>query len=159
MSAVPEITLDQVIARRFELVDAIAIKAAAHKVELDPLTDELKLCEMFVKDAMNKANTQSQKITGVGMAYFTTKSSCKVTDFDSVIRTALSAASERAPADIPRPLYQRVVDHLYAHGLWSLFTKAVAKDTVKEFIGIHKAPPTGVEYSEFRDLNWKRESA
>ncbi len=154
MSAQPEITRDSVMARRFELVEQIAIISARHKEELREANEELALCETFVRDSMNQGKEQSVKIAGVGMAYFTTKSNCKVADFDSVIRTVLSSAP--VPADVPQPLFQRVVDHLYAHGLWSMFTKAVSKETVKEYIGVHKAPPAGVEYSEFRDLSWKR---
>jgi len=127
-----ELTRDTVMARRFDLVEQIAIIAARHKAELAPLNEELGLCETFIRDTMNKGNEQSISIKGVGMAYFTTKSKCAVRDFDATL------------AEIQK------------HGLWSLLTKAVSKETVKEYIGIHNQPPPGVEYSEYRDLSWKR---
>lgn len=149
-----EITRDQVMARRFALVEEIAIASAKHKEELAPLVEELGLCETFVRDTMNQGNEQSVNIKGTGMAYFTTKSKCTVRDFDAVIHTALAAAPP--PPSVAPELWPQVIDHIYQHGLWSIFTKAVAKETVKEYIGIHNKPPAGVEYSEFRDLSWKR---
>lgn len=129
------LSLDTVMARRFALVEEIKIIEGRHKAELKPLADELSLCEVYIKDSMNKGNTQSIKINGVGMAYFTTKSQCKVADFEAMLA------------------------EIQAKGLWTLLTRAVSKEAVKEYISEYKTPPPGIEYSEYRDLAWSREKA
>ena len=153
---VQELTRDVVMARRFALVEEIAVIAARHKEELAGLNEELGMCESFIRDTMNHGSEQSVNIKGVGMAYFTTKSKCQVRDFDSVVHTVLAAAPRPEGLVDSDSVWKQITDHFYQHGLWSMLTKAVAKETVKEYIGIHKAPPPGVEYSEFRDLSWKR---
>lgn len=130
-----ELTIDVVMARRFELVDQQAVLSAKHKAELAPINEELEMCELFIKNHMNETNTQSLNITGAGMAYFTTKSKCSVGDFDAT----LAAIREQ--------------------NLWHLLTKAVSKEAVKDYIKEHGVPPAGVDYSEYRDLSWKRGKA
>lgn len=126
-----EVTLDTVMARRFDLVEEVGIIANRHKLELAPLNEELGLCENFIKNAMNVAGMQQCK-TGAGMAFFTTKDSVTVRDWDAVVA------------------------YIKEHDAWHLLNHAVAKNATKEFIDENKAPPPGVEYSSYKDLTWRR---
>lgn len=127
-----EITRDQVMSRRFALVEEIAVLSGRHKLELDPLNEELRLCEAFIKDSMNTANEQQIKTAEGHMAYFTTKDSVKVGDWDATLA------------------------FIRENNAFGLLNQAVNKTACKEYIEEHKAPPPGVEYSSFRDLAWRR---
>lgn len=153
IEAVQDVSLDQVMARRFELVEQIGIIAGRQKAELAPLNEELGLCETFVKDHMNKGGLQQVK-TAAGMTFFTTKDSVTVKDMDQVIHHMIAAAPPMP--DIAAEMWPRVVDHIYAHGMWGILNKAVNKTAVKELIDA-KASPPGVEYSSYKDLSWRRE--
>lgn len=148
-----DISRDAVMARYFELDSEIEALQRQHKAALEPLAEEQKLCALFIKNTMNEANEQQIKITGVGQAYFTTKTSCKVTDFDQVIGTVLAAAP-------PPPGFAgdwgQVLAYIQSAALWSMLTKAVAKEQVKEYAEVHSAPPPGVELVSYRDLSWSR---
>lgn len=129
--AQPEITLDAVMARRFDLVEQMAIIQGRHKAELEPLSEEVKLCETYIKDQMNQQGLQNLK-TSSGMAFFTLKDSVTVDNFDETIK------------------------YIMANEAFHLLNKAVNKTAVKEFIEANKAPPPGVRYDSFRDLGWRR---
>lgn len=152
-----EITLDVVMARRFELVEQMGVIAGRHKAELAPLGEELNLCEVFIKDHMNKAGLQQAK-TDAGMAFFTTKDSVTVKDMDAAIGFMVDSAAVNAPADIDPGVVRRMLDHVKAHGMWGLLNKAVNKTAAKELIEA-KTPPPGVEYSSYKDLGWRRGKA
>lgn len=155
-----ELSLDQVMARRFELVEQQAIIAGRHKAELAPLAEELNLCETFIKNHMNQAGLQQAK-TDAGMAFFTTKDSVTVRDMDQVIRFMLAAApSPESINGMPftPATWGAVVDWFYQHGLWGLLNKAVNKTAAKELIEA-KTPPPGIEYSSYKDLAWRRGKA
>lgn len=126
------LSLEEVMSRRFELAEEIAIIQGKHKAELEPHHEEMALCETFIKDTMNTGNLQNVKTTSGHMAYFSTKDSCAVRDFDAVVA------------------------HILEHNAFNLLNKAVNKTAVKEYIDENKVPPPGVEYSTYRDLNWKR---
>lgn len=148
------VTLDEVMARRFELDETIAIIQGRHKAELEPHQDELNLCESFVKDEMNKLGTDQykQQVTG-HMAYFTTKDKATVQDWNGVLGVIVSAP----PFDGFTPEeWELIMQHVRTHGEWGLLNQAVNKTNVKEFIKVHGAPPPGVKYDTFRDLNWRR---
>lgn len=131
-----DITLDQVMARRFDLDEQIGIISGRHAAEVKPLKDEQLLCETYIKTELLKTGAQQWKSATTGHStHFTTKSRCNVADFDAVIEC------------------------VQKEGLWNLLTKAVSKEAVKEYIGIHNAPPPGVAYSEFKDLTWTRGKA
>lgn len=127
-----ELSLDQVIARKFALDTEIALIQGRHKAELEPLQEELHMCELFVKDEMNKGGFQQVKNATGDMVYFSTKDRANVGDWD----TALATIREQ--------------------GLWHLLKKDVSKTAVKEYIEVHNAPPPGVKYETYRDLNWRR---
>ena len=148
-----EVSIDAVMSRRFELVEQAAIIAGRHKAELEPLNEELRLCELFVKDEMNKGGLQQVK-TDAGMAYFTTKDSVKVLDMGEVIHYMLAAAPP--PVDITPPVWLRILNHIQEHGLWGLLNNAVNKTAAKEIIEATKASPPGIEYRSFKDLSWRR---
>jgi hypothetical protein len=150
-----EVSLDQVMARRFDLAEEIAIIQGRQKAELEPLAEEQTLCERFIKDAMNKGNMQQLKITGVGSAHFTTKDSVKVSDMGEVIGFILAAAPPMPGA--AENCWPEVLQYIQAHAMWGLLNNAVNKSAAKEIIEANKAPPPGVEYTSFRDLNWTRD--
>lgn len=126
-----EIALDTVMARHFDLTDQIGVIQGRHKVELSPLNEELNLVDAYIKAEMTKAGMQQCK-TAVGQAFFTTKDSVTVRDWDAV------------------------VEYIKANDAWHLLNHAVAKNACKEHIEANNAPPPGIEYSSFRDLSWRR---
>ena len=126
-----EVNLDEVMSRRFELVEEQAIIAGRHKAELQPLADELKLCEDFIRTEMLKGGMQQCKTTA-GMAFFTTKSSCAVRDWEATLAC------------------------IRDNGLWHLLNRAVSKEAVKEYIEEHKEAPPGVEFTAFKDISWRK---
>ena len=152
-----EITVDQVMARRFELVEQMDVIAGRHKAELQPLAEELKVCELYIKDTMLKGGLQQIK-TDAGMTYFTSKDSVTVKDMDEVIGFMLHAAPI-APAiqsaGDPQAMWDGILAHIQAHGLWGLLNRAVNKTSAKELIEA-QTPPPGIEYSSYKDLAWRR---
>lgn len=155
-----ELTVDLAMSQRFELVEKIAIIQGRHKAELEPLLEVVNLCEAFIKDEMNKGNMQSFKSAGTGhQAYFTTKDSVKMVDWDAYVGTVLSAAE--IPSTIGSLVFhpaewQEVLNYIHSHAAWDLLNHAANKTAVKERIEANKAPPPGVEYSSFKDLAWRR---
>ena len=128
-----ELTVDLAMSQRFELVEKIAIIQGRHKAELEPLLEIVSLCEAFIKDELIKGNQQSFKSAGTGhQAYFTTKDSVKVSDWDAALA------------------------YIKENSAYHLLNQAVNKTATKEFIEANKAPPPGVEYSSFKDLAWRR---
>ena len=126
-------SLDEVMSRRFQLVEDIAIIQGRQKLELEPLNEEVRLCETFIKDEMNKGNMQQWKSSSTGhMAFFQTKDSVKVDDWDEVLA------------------------YIREHEAYYLLNHAVGKQAVKEFIEANKSAPPGVEYTSFKDLAWRR---
>ncbi|MHB8388018.1 MAG: hypothetical protein ACYDBH_00385 [Acidobacteriaceae bacterium] len=126
-----EVNLEIVMARRFDLVEQMAIIQGKHKAELAPLAEEVNLCETFIKDEMNRSGMQQCK-TSSGMAFFTTKDSVTVENFDETLA------------------------EIREKGLWQLLNKAVNKTAVKEYIEVNKAVPPGVKYDSYKDLSWRR---
>lgn len=127
-----ELTVDAAMSQRFELVEQIAIIQGRHKNELASLLEVLNMAEQYIKDEMLKGNMQQLKTSAGHMAYFTTKDSVKVGDWDQALA------------------------YIKENQAYYLLTQAVNKTSVKEFIEANKAPPPGVEYSSFRDLAWRR---
>ena len=127
-----ELSRDVVMNRRFDLAEQIAVIQGRQKLELEPLNEELRLCEQYIKDTMNQANEQQIKTAAGHMAYFTTKDSVKVGDWDATLA------------------------FIKEHNAFGLLNQAVNKTSVKEYIEENKAPPPGVEYTSFRDLAWRR---
>ncbi len=128
-----ELTIDAVMSQRFELAEQIAIIQGRQKNELAPLMETLNLAEQYIKEQMLAGNMQSFKSAGTGhQAYFTTKDSVKVGDWDQTLA------------------------YIKENQAYHLLNQAVNKTSVKEFIEANKTPPPGVEYSSFRDLAWRR---
>jgi hypothetical protein len=130
-----EISIDTVMLRRFDLDEQIAIIQGRQAAEIAPLVEEKKLCEQYIKDAMNTGNLQQLKIACGHQAYFTTKDSVKVGDWDAALA------------------------YIRTHNAFELLNQAVNKTACKEFIEEHKEPPPGVAYESFRDLAWRRGKA
>ena len=155
-----EISLDVVMARRFELVEAQEALALKHKAEMAPIAEELKLCELFVKDEMNKLGAQQYKTQAAGhMAFFTTKDSVTVKDMDASIRYMLASTPPLTDAGktVDAGMWAKVIDHICANGMWGLLNKAVNKTAAKEILDTGVSPATlGVEYSSYKDLAWRR---
>lgn len=151
----------EVMARRFDLVEQIGIIQGRHKLELEPLNEELNLCEKFVHESMVTAGEQQVKFDGIGQCYFTTQDSVTVADMDDVIKTILSFASEPPVigAFVFQPEeWQEVLDYIFAHGMWGLLNKAVNKTAAKEMIEA-KTPVEGVKYEARKVLAWQRGKA
>src|SRR3990167_5205580 len=123
VAALAELTNDQVMAERFQLVEDISIIQGRHNAELAPLNEALKLCEQYIKAFMLEHGMQQNK-TEAGMAFFTTKDSVTVKDMDGVIDTILNAALPPPPGAldaVSTPIeWQSVLDYIHTHALWGL---------------------------------------
>ena len=127
------ISLDDVMSRRFELVEQKALLEGKHKNELAPLNEEIDLCEGFIKSELIAAGAQSWKSSKTGhQTFFTTKDSVTVEDAD------------------------RFFEFVDREAAWHLLNKAANKVAVREYIEENKKPPPGLKYDAFRDLNWRR---
>ena len=127
-----EISRSEVMARRFALVEEIALAEGRHKLELVPLKEELSLCEKYVHQTMTEANEQQVKIDGVGMTFFTTQDSVTVGDWDAALA------------------------YIIEHKAWHLLNHALNKTAVKEHIEANKEPPPGADYQSRRVLAWRK---
>lgn len=153
-----ELTIDTVMTRRFELDEAISVVESRCKAEIAPLAEELSMCENYIRSELLANGTQQWKSANTGHStHFTTKTRCTVGDMNQVVDCVLSAAT---PLNGYTPeQWAGVLRHIADHALWIMFTNAVRKETVKEYIETNKAPPPGVNYSEYRDLVWSRGKA
>jgi hypothetical protein len=142
----------QAMARRFELDTEIAIIQGRHKGELEGLFEEQKLCETFVKDFMNTAGLQQYKIASGDQAFFQAKDSVSAGDFEATLDYIVAAP----PLTGYEAVWAEILKHIRAAGNWQLLNKAVNKTAVKEYIEVNKAPPPGVKYDSYRDLQWRR---
>jgi len=142
----------QAMARRFELDTEIAIIQGRHKGELEPFVEEQKLCEMFVKDFMNTAGLQQYKIASGDQAFFQAKDSVTAGDFEATLDYIVAAP----PLSGFETVWAEILKHIRAAGNWNLLNKAVNKTAVKEYIEVNKAPPPGVKYDSYRDLQWRK---
>jgi hypothetical protein len=148
-----ELTFDVVMERRFDLVEQIARIEGQHKAVLEPLKDELRLCELFMKDEMNKANLQQVK-TAAGQTFFKEKASTGVADWSQVLRFCLESP---APEGVAPEAWAQYIEHIIAGGHLHFLKKDVSSTAIKEYVEVHQgALPPGVKYSTYRDLNWMR---
>lgn len=142
------------MARRFELDTEIAIIQGKHKGELEPLLEEQKLCETFVKDFMNTSGIQQYKIASGDQAFFQSKDSVTAGDFDATLDYVVAAPP--LPGPTGAYTWADILKHIRAAGNWNLLNKAVNKTAVKEYIEVHQTPPPGVKYDSYRDLQWRK---
>ena len=142
----------QAMARRFELDTEIAIIQGRHKGELEPLLEEQKLCETFVKDFMNTSGIQQYKIASGDQAFFQAKDSVTAGDFEATLDYIVAAP----PIAGFEAVWDTILKHIRATGNWQLLNKAVNKTAVKEYIEVHQSPPPGVKYDSYRDLQWRK---
>lgn len=153
-----ELNLDEVMSRRFELDEQITAIQNKNKVDLAPLTEEMQLCESYIKAELLKSGAQQWKSSATGhMTFWTTKDSVTVEDMDAVIHRILAEAPppELTEGVVPPDAWQTILDHIQNTGLWALLNKAVNKTQVKDMIEA-AAPPPGVKYTTFKDLAWRR---
>lgn len=130
-----ELSRDTVMSRRFDLVEQIAIAQGRHKLELEPLNEELSLCEKFIQASMLEAGEQQVKTSSGHMAFFTTQDSVKVGDWNETLA------------------------YIRENNAYALLNQAVNKTSVKEYIEAHNAPPPGVTYEARKVLAWRRGKA
>jgi hypothetical protein len=154
-----EVNIDEVMTRRFELADQMDQIVARQKAELAPLSEELALCEAFIKAELLKTGAQQWKSSSTGhMTFWTTKDSVTVEDMGQVIHRILA---ESPPPDTliggsnAGGVWEAILTHIQETGLWGLLNKAVNKTAVKEMIEAQQQPP-GVKYVSFRDLAWRK---
>ncbi len=152
-----EVNRGEVMTRRFALDEEINIISGRHQAELKPLIEEKNLCEQFIKQTMLAAGEQQFKTDEGHMTFFVTKDSVKVTDMGEVIHYMLASAPP--PDTIPLEEWDHIIEHIQSHGLWGLLNNAVSKTAAKEIIETTKAAPPGIEYSSYKDLNWRRGKA
>ena len=143
----------QAMARRFELDTEIAIIQGKHKGELEPLLEEQKLCELFVKDFMNTSGIQQYKIASGDQAFFQAKDSVSAGDFEATLDYIVAAP---ALPGFTEGVWADILKYIRAAGNWQLLNKAVNKTAVKEYIEVNKEPPPGVKYDSYRDLQWRK---
>ena len=150
------VSLDEVMTRRFQLVEEQAILAGKQKAEMAPLAEEVDLCEKYIKGVMLESGLQQVK-TDAGMTFFTSKDSVAMRDFEGFVRFILQQVPplEDMGKVVPDAQWKRVIDHIAEHGMWALLTKAANKTVVKELIEAG-TPPTGIEFSSYRDLAWRK---
>lgn len=126
-----DLSLDEVMAQRFALVEQKAILAGRHKAEMEPIDETIKLCETVIKDHMNTNGLQQAK-TEQGMAFFVSKDSVKSDD------------------------WEQFMAWMKANDAYYMLTQAVSKVAVKEYIDANNATPPGLQYSSYRDLSWRK---
>jgi len=142
----------QAMARRFELDTEIAIIQGTYKGELEPLLEEQKLCETFVKDFMNTSGLQQYKLASGDQAFFQAKDSVTAGDFEATLDYIVAAPALPGLEGV----WAGILKHIRAAGNWAILNKAVNKTYVKEFIEVNKEPPPGVKYDSYRDLQWRK---
>ena len=149
-----ELSIEQVMARRFELTEQMAIIAGRHKAELAPLGEELELCEKFIWQAMGGLQ---QVKTGIGTAFFKQGSRAQLEKdaFPTLLRYIVESAFKDAPLD-PRATTTDMVEHVLTHGRFQLLKKDVSKTAVEEIVEAEKTPPPGVTYETFRTLQFRK---
>ena len=141
------------ISRHFELDAEIAKIQGRHKGELEPLLEELKTVDTFVKGFMAETGQQQVKLDSGAQCFFQTKDSVSSGDFDQTLDYIVAAP---APEGYAAEIWAFFLAHVRKYGNWNLLNKAVNKTAVKEYIEVHKAPPPGVKYDSYRDLQWRR---
>jgi hypothetical protein len=154
----PELDLDTVMTRRFELCDEVDTAVRQHKADLAPITEELEMCETFIKKTMLESKTQQHRSATTGHeTHFVTKTKCTVSDMDAVIDLVLKTAPSPVELGISDPvMWGQILRHIQVNGFWPLLTNAVSKEAAKEYVKTNNAPPPGVKFSEYRDLAWSR---
>lgn len=155
-NAVPEVSdsalAEQALRRRFEVVEQIAILQGKHKGELEPLLEEQKMCEVFIKDFMNTGKMQQYKIDSGDQAFFQNGTRTGVENHEAVLDYIV---------DVP-PLpgleghWDAIKKQFRALGHWGILTKAVKKEAVVEYVEVHQIPPPGTKIETFRDLQWRK---
>lgn len=149
-----DVSLDQVMARRFELDEQVAIIQGQQKAVLEPLLAEKTLCEQYIKAELLRSGAQQWKSAVTGhMTYFTTKDSVTVGDMDRVIQFILEAAP--VPDGMDPKVWSDTLTWVQANGMWGLLNKAVNKTAAKEILETTGTLP-GVKYESFKDLAWRR---
>ena len=149
-----EPSIEQVMARRFELAEQIAIITGRHKAELAPFGEELELCEKYIWKAMGGLR---QVKTGVGTAFFKPGSRAQLEQgaFPTLIRYIVESAFAESKPD-PRATTADLVDHILMHGRFQLLKKDVSKTAVEEIVEADKVPPPGVKYETYKTLQFRK---
>ena len=151
-----EVSIEQVMARRFELVEQMAIIAGRHKNELAPLGEELDLCEQYIWQAMGELQQVS---TTFGTAFFKGGSRAQLDKdaFPTLLRYIVESAFLDSRPD-PRATTDDIVEHILTHGRFQLLKKDVSKTAVEEIVEAEKTPPPGVKYETFRTLQFRKKN-
>src|SRR3990172_4866348 len=114
----------QAMARRFELDTEIAIIQGRHKGELEPLLEEQKLCETFVKDFMNTSGIQQYKIASGDQAFFQAKDSVTAGDFEATLDYIVAAPALQGFQTV----WDTILKHIRAAGNCNLLDNSVNKN-------------------------------
>ncbi len=150
-----ELTVNDVMAQRFELEERISIIQGQQKAALAPLVEARDACEVYIKDVMLKQGLQNLK-TDAGMALFVSQDRAGVADFDLFTAGLVTSVQPPASLEFTSEEWAQVVTHIAKNANWSLLNKVVNKTAAKEYIEVHNQPPPGVKFESYKDLNWRR---
>lgn len=128
-----EITTEAVMTRYFELRDEEATTLARHKAEIEPIKEEMLLIQRYMTDVMNQQGVSQTGVKGVGTAFFQTKDTVSITDWDATIKF--------------------IDDNAAFH----LLNRAVNKTAVKEYVEANEgALPPGVKLDVWREVQFRK---
>jgi hypothetical protein len=128
-----EIKTEDVMKRYFELRDEEATTLARHKAELEPIKEEMLLIQRYMTDVMNQQGVSQTGVKGVGTAFFQTKDTVSITDWDATIK---------------------FIDE---NAFFNLLNRAVNKTAVKEYVEANAgALPPGVKLDVWREVQFRK---
>ena len=126
-------TVDEIIGRYREVEQQIATIDEEAKARTTPLKAQLDVMEKWISAKSLQDGWESQR-TKHGTVYFAPTARCSVADWDSVLNFVRS------------------------NGAWDLFTHAVNKQAVTQYLDVHKTLPPGVNYAVIRTMHLRKPS-
>jgi hypothetical protein len=128
-----ELSAETVMARFFELRELEAMTLARHKAELEPIKEEMKLIELYTKDMMNTQGLQQLGVKGMGTAFFATKDTLAIENWDLAL------------------------EHIKSTGSFQFLNRALNKTAIKEYIEANGGQtPPGVRLDVWREVQFRK---
>lgn len=152
------LTVETLLSQYGTIGDQIDQLEAQHKAATTPLVEMRDQITAVVHKYMLAQNLQNQSAAG-RTAFFTTVDWVKVQSFETILKHMIATAIRDSGIFGQDPNVQDAqwLDALAARliqtGAFELLTKAVKKDTVKEYMKEHgDVPPPGIEYGSKKEL-------